>query len=362
MSIKKHIRKILFVSAWCLVGAGILVLLVAAVKTRQHKDCSGYNIEISSPSDQLFIDQQDVEQLLTNRGSVQLKGRQLQSFDLRKMEATLKGNVWISKAELFFDNDQLLQVRVMVRQPIARIFTKNQKSFYIDHQSVRLPLSEKLPARLPVFTNFPTDANGLNSADRLLLHQIAEMSKYMLQDSFLMALVSQVDIKENREMEIIPAIGNQVIEWGSADGFENKFRRLKLFYAKVISQTGLDYYERIKVQYSNQVIGVKHADALSKYDSLQAIKNVESLILEAQTEQERQMRMDSMTVRKQGARRQTAEPLTALTFDSTTEKPTILLTVPESKNNEHTQNPTLKSRSPYEPEKKAVATKPKRSG
>ena len=360
MSIKKHIRKILFISFWCLAAAGILVLLIAAVKSRQQKDCAGYDIEISGPSDEFFIDQKDVEALLTNNGKFSIKGREIQQFDLRKMEANLKNNVWISAAELFFDNDQVLQVRVKERQPIARIFTVGGNSFYIDSAAVRLPLSDKLSARLPVFTGFPSEGVKLNRADSLLMRQIGAMSGYILRDSFSMALIAQVDIRENREMEIIPTIGKQVIEWGEATDYEKKFRRLKLFYTKVLSQTGLDYYERVKVQYNNQVVGVKHAEPLSKADSIQAIKKVMELILQAQTEQERLLKMDSITVYKKGAHLRSNEQNTALTFDSTEiEKPTIPSAVPEVKKNENKENPTMKSRSPYE-SKKPAAVKPKK--
>lgn len=361
MSIKKHIRKILFISFWCLAATGILVLLIAAVKSRQQKDCAGYDIEISGPSDEFFIDQKDVEALLTNNGKFSIKGREIQQFDLRKMEASLKNNVWISEAELFFDNDQVLQVRVKERQPIARIFTVGGNSFYIDSAAVRLPLSEKLSARLPVFTGFPSEGMKMNRADSLLMRQISAMSGYILRDSFSMALVAQVDIRENREMEIIPTIGKQVIEWGEATDYEKKFRRLKLFYTKVLSQTGLDYYERVKVQYNNQVVGVKHAEPLSKADSLLAIKKVMELILQAQTEQERLLKMDSITVYKKGAHLRSNEQNTALTFDSTElEKPTIPSAVPEEKKNENKENPTMKSRSPYETSRKP-AVKPRKT-
>lgn len=347
MSIRKHIRKTLFISFWCLAAAGILVLLIAAVQSRKQKNCAGFDIDIKGATDELFIDTKDIEDLLTNKGKFSIKGRELQQFDLRKMEANLKNNVWISEAELFFDNDQVLQIRVKERQPIARIFTVGGNSFYIDSAAIRLPLSDKLAARLPVFTGFPSEAVKLNSADSLLMRQISAMSGYILRDSFCMALIAQVDIRETRDMEIIPTIGKQVIEWGDASDYEKKFRRLKLFYTKVLSQTGLDYYERVKVQYANQVVGVKHADPLSKADSLQAIRNVQALILQAQTEQERMLKMDSIAVHRPGTDLRSNEQNAALTFDSTTiEKPTIPSTVPEEKDKK--LNPTLKSQTPYE--------------
>ena len=68
-----------------------------------------------------------------------------------------KKTQWIKKAELFFDNNNVLEVRITEREPIARIFTTSGSSFYIDSSLARLPLSDKFSPRLPVFTDFPTD-------------------------------------------------------------------------------------------------------------------------------------------------------------------------------------------------------------
>jgi cell division protein FtsQ len=55
--------------------------------------------------------------------------------------------------QLFFDNNEVLQVVIDEREPIARIFTVAGNSYYIDSSLERLPLSDKMSARLPVFTN-----------------------------------------------------------------------------------------------------------------------------------------------------------------------------------------------------------------
>ena len=77
------------------------------------------------------------------------------------METELEKNVWIKTAELFFDNNEILQVTVQEREPVARVFTPRGTTFYIDNELAMLPLSEKFSARLPVFTNFPSDKKVL---------------------------------------------------------------------------------------------------------------------------------------------------------------------------------------------------------
>src|SRR6266700_832612 len=110
MKINRHIWKIFFISFWVAAAAGILVLLVAAIKDRKHQVCEGYAVDINGSGSQWFIDKKEVINILTGNGEIVLKGKTLQSFDLGKMEARLEKNPWVKDAQLFFDNNQVLQV------------------------------------------------------------------------------------------------------------------------------------------------------------------------------------------------------------------------------------------------------------
>ncbi len=72
-----------------------------------------------------------------------------------------------------------------------------------------------------------------------------------------MAQAAQIAITHSREFEMIPTVGNHLVELGDASNLEEKFGRLMVFYKQVLSRAGMDKYERIKVQYDKQVVGVK---------------------------------------------------------------------------------------------------------
>lgn len=259
MQFNRNIRRILFISCWLLAGAGVVVLLVAAVNSRSSQVCNGYEILINGNREgQWFTDRKDIVNALTNKKTVNLKDKPIKSFDLNRIEAKLKKEEWVKDAELFFDNNGILKVKITERQPIARVFATTGQSFYIDSTGKRLPLSGKLSARLPVFTSYPfAKKKSVPTAEKKLLMQIKELSLFLLNDPFWRAQVSQVDITPSREFEIVPTIGNHIIEFGDAKNKEDKFHRLFVFYRQVLSKTGMEKYERIKVQYDKQVIGVK---------------------------------------------------------------------------------------------------------
>src|SRR5579859_6816287 len=142
MAKKVNINRILFVAFWCIVGTGVFVLLGAAMRYRNNKTCKGYTIDISGPSGTIerseaqFVGKKEIEEQLTADGAGKLKGKAIQAFDLRRLEAALERNPWIRDAQLFFDNNEMLRVNVIEREPVARVFTADGRSFYIDSGGV----------------------------------------------------------------------------------------------------------------------------------------------------------------------------------------------------------------------------------
>ena len=287
MSITGNIRKILFVTLWCVVGAGALVLLIAAINSRNNKSCKGYKIEITGASGLIFIDKKEVINILADSNE-KITGKPIASFNLSQMETEVEKNPWIKKAQVFFDNNEILRVNITEREPVARIFTAGGSSFYIDSSGVSLPLSDRLAVKIPVFTSYPYEKIKTHGADSILLLQIKKLSWHILKDSFWMAQIAQVDITPAKTFEMTPVIGNHVIEFGDGNDYERKFNRLFIFYKEVLSKTGFDKYSRINVAYKGQVIGTRKGSGITKSDSLQAIKNIQQLIKSA-----RQMQADT---------------------------------------------------------------------
>jgi cell division protein FtsQ len=212
------------------------------------------------------------------------------------MEALLEGNVWVKDAELYFDNREVLHVSVLEKEPIARIFTVTGRSYYIDEQEKRLPLSSRMTARVPVFTGFPEKVLG--KKDSALLHQVKNTAVFILHHPFWMAQVAQVNLTAERHFEMIPVVGNHTVMLGNGEEMDRKFRRLFIFYKNVLSKTGFEKYKAINVQYAGQVIGVKD-DKVTR-DTAQLRLNVERLLRQA-----REMQNDSLiearTLREQKA-------------------------------------------------------------
>jgi cell division protein FtsQ len=279
-----NIKSILLTTLWVALGGATVFLLVAAIKSKSAHRCKGIEINIHGVSNNFFVDKKDILNSITTMEKTNPVGKTIGSFNLKKMELELENDVWIKSAELFFDNNEMLQVTVQEREPIARVFTAAGTTFYIDDELAMLPLSEKFSARLPVFTNFPSDKKVLAKADSSLLMDIKMISLAIQKDSFSMAMIEQVDITSQRIFEMIPKIGNQVIVFGDATDVDIKLGKLKLFYKEIMVKAGWDNYSVINLQYKNQVVAKRKGAEDIAADSLRTLQIMQMIAERAQRE------------------------------------------------------------------------------
>ncbi len=262
----------LLFALWSAIGACTVVLLVAAIQRKDTNKCTGVDINIKGVSNNFFVDKNDIMEIIISICDGKPKGKRVGSFDLQKLEQSLQQNIWVKTAQLFFDNNERLQVNVLEREPIARVFTSNGATFYIDSALAMLPLSEKFSARLPVFTNFPTDKKVLLKVDSNLLKDILTISMALQNDPFNMAMIDQVDITPQRTFEMVPKFGNSIIVFGTAKNTLEKLDKLRLFYKQIVIKAGWNKYSEINVQYRNQVVAKRKGAEEVKADSLRTLQ------------------------------------------------------------------------------------------
>jgi len=274
---KNKLKKILTISLWSLLGLAGIALLVAALNKKHETVCTGIDIEIGGVNNNFFINKQDIIALLQNSTGEMIKGRRIVDFNLDTIEMEIKKDVWINKAELYFDKNGVLKVSITEKDPVARIFCIDGSSYYIDNNKNMLPLSDRHAARLPVFTNFPTPLKVLSVKDSALLEDVRTMSLFIQKDAFLMAIIDQVNINNDRKFELIPKIGEQLITFGDVSDMQAKFEKLKLFYKKVIPVYGWSRYNRINLEYKGQMVAtIKGIDDVAA-DSVQTIQLMKAL-------------------------------------------------------------------------------------
>ena len=133
-------------------------LLIAANRKQKGNVCTEVLVGITGSGEQFYIEKEDVLKIIQRGGT--LVNKPLSSIDLSALEASLEHNSWNREAELYVDSSNALHVLVEERDPIARVFTVEGNSFYIDSSGHRMPLLDKVSVRVPVVTGYPDKGKG----------------------------------------------------------------------------------------------------------------------------------------------------------------------------------------------------------
>lgn len=264
---------------WLLVISGITTLLIAANHRKKEHVCSDILIGIKGNEGKFYVEKEDVVKLLEKAGNGSLLRRAVKTINLKKLENALKTNPWIRNAELYFDSKDALHVFVEEREPIARVFTTEGNSFYMDSSGARMPLLDKMSIRVPVITGF-TSVRKFNAPDSALLQQTKQVAQFIYNNKFWNEQIGQIDITLERKFELIPVIGDHIIKLGYGENVEEKLNNLFVFYKQVMSKVGFNKYAALDVEFDNQVVAIKK-EATSPVDSAQLKKNIEELMNKA---------------------------------------------------------------------------------
>nr|MCU0386084.1 cell division protein FtsQ/DivIB [Flavihumibacter sp.] len=176
----------------------------------------------------------------------------------RGLENRIRKNVWVRDAELYFNADRELEIMVKERTPVVRVFTANGASWYMDTAGVYLPIVYgKAPVKLPVVTGLPEKLLKRRSGDSSLIARVLGIAEVLKKDPFWDAQIEQVVYTPEKQIELIPLVGNHRILFGNGSDAGKKFSRLKLFYEKVLIKTGMNYYATIDLGFAGQVVATR---------------------------------------------------------------------------------------------------------
>ena len=247
-SIRKEIR---------IVAALTMVLLLIAFSERKQGDvtCKNVLVKLENINDNHFLDERDISRQVEAIGQ-SLKGTSIDRIDLRTIEKALICDRHIKDAELYTDLKGNLIVRVELRRPMARIVQNDAPDAYVSEDGVIMDVSEKFTSRVMIISG--------KSAKRLLElgdlkkseggRTLLEMIEFIHTDPFWKAQVAQMDINGKDEITMYPQVTGQLVEFGTPENYELKFRKLMVFYQEILPLKGWTKYERVNLTYEGQVI------------------------------------------------------------------------------------------------------------
>ncbi len=224
--------------------------------TRQQ--CDDLVVNVDYDSGVRFIEQADVEKILTDNGRDPVHGNRQQDVNLKALENRVRANKLVADCQVYHDLDGNLVVDIQQEKPLARWVGasrqgewKGADGFYINAGGDFIPLSDHFSARvLLVSGDFFKNKKDLHTAAG---KQVVDMIRYLGEDEFWKAQVIQMNVSKSGNVELLTALGNQRIEFGKAENIAAKLLKLRIFYNKVMA-ADWSRYTRINLRFRDPVV------------------------------------------------------------------------------------------------------------
>lgn len=209
--------------------------------------CNNVEVTVLDSLTNTFIHPMDVFMLLEEE-SIMLEGQKMNHINGQVIEDFIDKHPSIYKSECYKTIGGTFKIDITQRRPLIRVIT-NQSNYYIDSNGEVMPFSRHYTAFVPVATG---NVNNPKIQDGLY-----HLGLFLDENSFWNAQISQISIKDETDIIIIPRVGNHVIEFGALTNIEEKFARIEALYKSKFNTEGWNRYKKISVKFENQVVCTK---------------------------------------------------------------------------------------------------------
>jgi cell division protein FtsQ len=241
-------------------GLNILMLVIAILsfagffsyRTPQFDD-EDMIVNINDQFQNHFITEKDVRDLI--KRTCKVTRDSLEEPNLRSIEIALLQHKFVRKAQVTRNHNAKIIVNIEQDRPIARLISPYGRNGYISARYTVLPLSKVFTARVIVFTGAGTDS--LFSEKFLASPQskfIRQFINYVNSNEFWRTQIAHIDIDQRMNMVFYPLVGSERIEFGSAQNFYVKLKKIEKYYFEILPKVGWNEYSVVNVKFKDQII------------------------------------------------------------------------------------------------------------
>ncbi|WP_235817871.1 cell division protein FtsQ/DivIB [Formosa haliotis] len=241
MAIKVHWGYVKLV----LLTAVVMFLFAFASVRNGHRKVSEPVIHFMGDHN-LYITHENVSNLLIQNHE-EVSNLSKETLDLNTLEFALNSNPLIKSAEVYVDVNGLLTVDIEQKKPIARV--QDATSYYVDDEGGYMPLSTNYTARVP-FVVGKIDKNNLGN--------VFKIAQKVYNDTFLKQHVVEIHQNEAQKMSLKLRQHDFEVYLGDLSQLDKKINNLKVFYKKALKEKTLNDYNKINLQFDNQVVCTKN--------------------------------------------------------------------------------------------------------
>lgn len=214
--------------------------------------CTSVQLTVKKNPKARFVDEKEVEEMLRNAG-LYPKGELMSSVDTKKIEDLIRSNDFVESVECYKSSNNNLCVTIEQRTPVLYVLPNGRKGYFVDAFG-------KVITKTNYATNLVAATGDID--EKFARTELMELALFIQNDEFWDSQVEQIYVTQDKNkipmLEIVPRVGGHIVNLGHIENYEKKFDHLKRFYQKALTTVGWNKYEKIDLQYENQVICTKH--------------------------------------------------------------------------------------------------------
>ena len=213
--------------------------------------CEDVELVINKDARVAFIDSTQVDRLL-HKHHMYPKGKLLKDVNTQAIEALVRSNAFVEDVECYKTSSNKLCINITQRNPVVYVIPNGQDGYYVDQKGAVIPGT--------VFTSNIIVATG-DITQKYATEALSDFGSYLQGDPFWDNQIEQIFVSLDREnkpvVELIPRVGDHVVYLGGINDYRKKLRRLRIFYEKAMGTVGWNKYERINLEFNNQIVCTK---------------------------------------------------------------------------------------------------------
>jgi len=255
-------KRIIQITLFTISIIGLLTLTGFVVISNMNTNIANVDINIYRNSENGFINRAELLSAINNIDSInKLQINKVKNIDIEK---ALSSNPYVDKVDSYITINGNLLVNIKEKQALIRIYDGGDKGFYLDDKGDIFPISRKYAPRVIIANGYIKEEvlkpNG-NIADSIyngsIFRELFELIQLINGNTLLKAQINQIYVNSKGNFDLIPELGNHLIQFGTIVNAETKIKNLDAYYKKYLKTSIWDSYKTINLTYKNQIVCTK---------------------------------------------------------------------------------------------------------
>lgn len=260
-------KKIVNIALTILLIAGTIFLLGFARISHERTRCEKVSLDLIIPGEDTLLSLEDINGLINQKYGT-LKGKEISEINIKELKNLLFSNPYVDSCKIFLTVNKTLNIKVRQRVPMIQLYNYNNSRYLLGSKGEIMPYPAISGLNLPVasgwiteeftFTDILPSFNVNQSLPGSCLRGLFEIMRELKEDDYLKIMIDHIYVTDNKEFELIPKVGTQIIQLGDTTNLKSKLKNLKAFYTEVIPKSGWEYYKKVDLRFENQVVCTKN--------------------------------------------------------------------------------------------------------